>query len=75
MDWFLKRISEGSTWAGLAAVILGIGQVGKINEAPVIADAVGQVGAAVGAGIDPVTAIVTAGAGAVAVFLRDKGGE
>jgi len=73
MNWLLKRITEGSTWAGLAAVVLGVGQVGKINEAAPIADAFGQVAGAVGAGVDPVTAMFTVGAGALAMFLKDKG--
>jgi len=73
MNWLWKRMSEGSTWAGLAAIMLGAGQIGKINEAPQVADALGQVAGAVSAGIDPVTAIITAGAGALAVLLKDKG--
>lgn len=71
--YLTKRLSEGSTWAALAAIIGGTGVLGKINEAQPVADAVTNAGAAVAAGIDPMTAAAVAITGIVSVFLRDKG--
>lgn len=42
MDWLKKRAAEPSTYGGLAALTLGLGQLLKINEAPLIADSIGQ---------------------------------
>lgn len=40
MDWLTKRLSERSTYIGLATTLLGVGTVAKINEAPEIAGAI-----------------------------------
>lgn len=37
-----KILKEPSTWAGLTAVITGVGQIAKINEAPIVADVITQ---------------------------------
>jgi len=74
-DWLKQRVFEGSTWAGLAAMVVGVGQVAKINEAPMVGDALAQIGTAVGSGASPVAAGLTAVMGVVAVMLRDKGHE
>ena len=77
MDWFKKRMSEGSTWAGLAVSILGIGQLAKVNEAPLIAEGVKAVGDAyVATGGDWAATLVsglTIGGGVIAAILREKG--
>lgn len=40
MNWVKERARERSTYEGLGAVIAGLGLIFKINEAPVVADAV-----------------------------------
>jgi hypothetical protein len=70
MDYLKKRLREPSSYAGLAALVMGIGQLGKINEAPAIADGIGQVGQAVAGGADPMIALFTIGAGLVASLLK-----
>ena len=71
MSYFLKRLSEGSTWGGLAALSLGLGQVFKIDEAPAIADALGSAGQLAVNG-DLVGAGVAGVFGVVAALIRDK---
>lgn len=73
MNWFLKRLREPSTYLGLAAVTTGVGQLGKVNEAPAVADALMGAGQAVAGGVDPVTAGFIALAGVLGVFLKEKG--
>lgn len=51
MNKIKKRLSEPSTWIGLSALITGVGLVGKINEAPVIAETVETVGQGVVTGM------------------------
>ncbi len=49
MSWFqskvVDRFKEPSTYAGLAAVVAGIGQMFVIHEAAPVADAINQVAA------------------------------
>lgn len=71
MDWLLKRLSEPSTWGGLAAVTIGAGQLAKVNEAPAIADAVGQAGQAFVAG-DTIGGAAALVFGLVAAFRKDR---
>jgi hypothetical protein len=33
VNWFFKRLSEPSTWAGIAAVIFGGGTAAELNPA------------------------------------------
>ncbi|MEQ8829742.1 MAG: hypothetical protein RLW87_08025 [Alphaproteobacteria bacterium] len=73
MNWFKKRISEPSTWAGLVGIVLGAGQAFKIEEAQPVAEAVGAVGQALAGGADPITAGIVGFAGLAAVFLGEKG--
>jgi len=73
MNWFFRRLQEGSTWAGLAALVTGVGSLAKINEAPQIADALSGAGQAIAGGMDPITAVVVAVGGAAAMLLKDKG--
>lgn len=67
-----KRLSEPSSWAGLAAVAYGVGELGKINEAPEIAETLQGVGAAVAGGADPMQAGLMGLFGLAAVFMREK---
>lgn len=71
--WFLRRVSEPSTWAGIAAVVSGAGVLGKVNEAPAIADAIGQAGPALASGDYLGGGMIIAGA--LAMLLKDKGGK
>lgn len=73
MNWFMKRISEPSTWGALAAIVGGTGVIGKINEAEPIAEALGNAGAAVASGVDPMTAAIVGALGALGVIMKDKG--
>lgn len=75
MNWLLKRLSEPSTYAGLAGVIVGAGQLGKINEAPAVADAVAAGGQAVAAGAPAWMAAAAVVTGLLAAFLKEKGGR
>ena len=75
MDWFLKRFREPSTWAGLAAVTVGVGEVGKIKEASAVAEALGAAGNAAAAGADPVLIGGALVGGILSVFLGEKGGR
>ncbi len=73
MEWFLKRLREPTTYLGLAALTTGAGQLGKINEAPAVADALMGAGQAVAAGLDPLSAAMLALAGVAGVFMKEKG--
>lgn len=55
MNWFVKRLSEPSTWAGFAAVLFGGGAASGLDPA-ITPEFVGAVGAVV--------------AGVIAVFKR-----
>lgn len=73
MDWLKKRLSEGSTYAGLGLAVAGIGQLAKVNEAPAIAEAITTAGPAAAAG-DWVSAAMII-AGSLAMLLKEKGGK
>lgn len=69
----LKRLSEPSSFAGLAAVTTGVGQMAQIKEAPQVADAIVAVGGAVSQIILTPTpvGIVTGIAGLLAFFMPE----
>lgn len=73
MNWLWKRLREPTTWLGLGAAQLGIGQALKIDEAPAIADALTGVGQAVAGGVDPISAGILGIAGIVAALMKEKG--
>lgn len=75
MEWLLKRLREPTTYLGLAALTTGAGQLGKINEAPAVADALMGAGQAVAGGVDPMTAALMSIAGVLGVFMREKGDD
>lgn len=75
MDKLMDRLKEPSSWGGLAAVTLGIGEIAKINEAPEIAGAMEKAGEAVASGGSPWTGLVALGAGLLSVFTGEKGGK
>lgn len=71
MEWLKNRLQEGSTWAGLAAITIGTGQLGDINEAAGVADVLvntaplALTGNWIGAGM-------SLAMGLAAIFLKDK---
>ena len=71
MSWVKRRVidrlDEPSTYAGLAAVIAGLGQMFQITEAAPVADAVNQV-----AQQPSWQGAVVAALGLLAVFKREK---
>lgn len=69
--FFLDRVKEPSSYAGLAAVVMGLGQVARVNEAPVVADAIVNVGTAVVAGAGW-PGVLMAALGSLAVLLKEK---
>ena len=73
-DKIKDRLSEPSTWGGLAAATVGVGQVAKINEAPQVAELIGQAGQAAVTG-DYVTAVGMGLFGLLSIFMREKGGR
>jgi len=72
---FLARLQEPSTYAGIAAIAYGAGEVFKIKEAAQVADAIGGAGQAVASGADPITAAIVGIGGLLSVFLRERGGK
>lgn len=68
------RFKEPSTYAGLALATAGAGQVFKINEAPQVAELIGQAGQTAVAG-DWVGAGVMGLLGLLSIFMREKGGR
>lgn len=50
MKWVQDRARERSTYEGVGAVIAGLGLIFKINEAPVVVDAIHSVADTAAAG-------------------------
>lgn len=73
-NWLKDRAKEPTTYLGAAAVITGVGQLAKINEAPGIADAVTNAAPALATG-DWTTGLGVLLMGILGVFLREKGGR
>lgn len=73
-DKIKDRLSEPSTWGGLAAATVGVGQVTKINEAPQVAEVIAQIGQVAITG-DYVTAGAVGLMGLFSVFMKEKGSK
>lgn len=73
-NWLKKRASEATTWLGLAFIIQGVGAVGKINEAPYVADAITAAAQPLASG-DYTTAATAIIGGLLAVLMREKGNK
>ena len=73
LDKILDRLREPSTYAGLAAVAVGAGQVFDISEAPAVADAIGSAGATMTATGDPIMGGAALVFGLLAILLRERG--
>lgn len=74
MRKILDRLFEPSTPAGLAMVTLGFGSIFKIDEAPVVAAAIEQVGATVAA-MPTWQGLILGLLGAAAMFMPERGGK
>lgn len=77
LSWFGKRAREGSTWAGLAASIAGLGMVlpgVSDSGAQVVADAVATGGQTYASSGNWMGALVAA-FGGIAALLKDRGGD
>lgn len=70
--YLAKRLAEPSTYAGIAAVAMGAGQLFQASEGQAVAEAAGQAGQAVAAGADPYMAGAVALAGLFAAIMRDR---
>ncbi|WOF73814.1 hypothetical protein QMT40_001450 [Parvibaculaceae bacterium PLY_AMNH_Bact1] len=71
MDWLKKRAAEPSTYAGISAMTFGLGAILKINEAPQIAEAIGQAAPAFTSG-DYVTGGVFLASSLAAIFMKER---
>lgn len=67
---FFERAKEPSSYAGLAAIMLGLGEIFRIREAGDIATALQQGGEVVTATGDPILALAVVLAGIVAIFRK-----
>jgi len=66
----MARWKEPSTYAGLAAIIGGVGAIAKVHEAPAIADAVNNAAVPLASG-DWKVGLAMILTGALGVFLRE----
>ena len=53
--------------------MIGAGEIGKIREAPEVAETVSGVGQAIASGMDPITAGIVGIGGLLSMFLGEKG--
>lgn len=72
-NWLKSRVAEGSTWAGLGLVTLGLGELGKVKEAPAVAEALQQAGALASTGALNWQGLAMILMGLAATVLKDKG--
>jgi len=72
MNWLKKRFKEPSTWAGLPMIIYGLGEVGKVKEAPALAETVGTAGQYIVSG-DTFGGLAALVMGAAAAVLGEGG--
>lgn len=72
MNAILARLSEPSSYAGLAGILTGLNTLFNLHGVPEAAGAVAQAGAAVATGATPLVAIGTALVGALALLLPEK---
>jgi len=71
---FVDRLKEGSTYAGVAAVVIGGGQLLDWDEAPQVAGIIQQAGEQAVSG-NWYGALAAAVLGVAAIFLPDRGGR
>lgn len=70
MSKILERAREPSTWGGIAAVALGLGELLKWREATDVASAITDAGQVAVTSGDPVIAIVALIAGIIAAIRK-----
>ena len=70
MGWLKSRFAEPSSWSGLALMVLGAGGLFDISEASVVANAIGEIGAA---GLPTWQGVLLVGLGALSAILGEKG--
>lgn len=79
MSKIFDRMREPSSYAGLAAIVAGLGQIFKVDEAPGLAQVLTETGATVAQAPDGRTAAITAGItlalGLAAIFRPERGRE
>ena len=73
-DWLKKRAAEPTSYIGLALLVQGLGALGKINEAPIIADSITAAAEPLARG-DYTTAGTAIIGGLLAILMREKGGR
>lgn len=66
------RLKEPTTFIGLGAIIYGLGEIFKINEAPAISEAITQAAEPLASG-DYTSAIGLLLGGVMGVFMSEKG--
>jgi hypothetical protein len=66
----MARLKEPSTYAGLAALTIGLGQIFDINEAPAVAETITSITPSIIAG-DWIGALMVA-FGGLAVYLKER---
>ncbi len=73
-DWLKNRAREASTYGGLGLVMLGLGDLFKIKEAPAIADGLNQVAGMVAktGGLNLYGVALTA-LGVLGAIIKEKG--
>ncbi|MCG8696301.1 MAG: hypothetical protein MI806_34210 [Minwuiales bacterium] len=72
MEYLLKRLTEGSTWAGGAAIALGVEQIFGFGQAGQVAESLAQGGQAAVETGNPLLGIVGALGGLAAMLWKDK---
>lgn len=73
-NWLKKRFAEPTTYLGLAMLMQAAGMLGKINEAPVIADSITAAAEPLARG-DYATGSAALIGGLLAIVMREKGGK
>lgn len=73
-DWLKKRSKEPTTYLGISQLIIALGYLFKINEAPSIADAVAAASGHLSSG-DYITGGVAILGGLGGLLLKEKGNK
>ncbi len=73
MEWLFSRFSEPSSWGGLGAITLGLGEILQVNEAPAVVGVIGQAAEQVAATGSPVAGGIALVLGLLGIFLGEKG--
>lgn len=73
LNKIIKRVKEPSSYAGLAAILVGVNELFKVKELEPVIDATIAAGDAVAATGSPVMALAALIAGILAMFMPEKG--